>query len=68
VERRNGSLDVEVSDDGVGGADPNAGSGLEGLRDRISAIDGWLAIDSLPRKGTVVRASLPVTELGAVSS
>ena len=60
VERRNGSLEVAVVDDGVGGADPNAGSGLEGLRDRISAIEGTLEIDSRPGEGTVVRASLPV--------
>ena len=60
VERRNGSLEVAVADDGVGGADPNAGSGLEGLRDRISAIEGTLDIDSRPGEGTVVRASLPV--------
>ena len=60
VERRNGSLEVAVADDGVGGADPNAGSGLEGLRDRISAIEGTLEIDSRPGEGTVVRASLPV--------
>ena len=65
VERRNGSLEVAVADDGVGGADPNAGSGLEGLRDRISAIEGTLEIDSRPGEGTVVRASPSGAELGA---
>jgi PAS domain S-box-containing protein len=61
VERRNGSVDVEIADDGIGGADPSAGSGLEGLRDRVAAIEGTLEIDSRPRRGTVVRATLPVT-------
>jgi signal transduction histidine kinase len=60
VERRNGQLDVEIGDDGVGGADPSAGSGLQGLRDRIAAVDGTLEVSSRPRKGTVVRAHLPV--------
>jgi PAS domain S-box-containing protein len=60
VERRNGQLDVEIGDDGVGGADPSAGSGLQGLRDRIAAVDGTLEVSSPPCKGTVVRAHLPV--------
>src|SRR5918992_3544622 len=60
VERRNSHLEVEVGDDGVGGADPATGSGLEGLRDRIAAVDGTLAITSPPRAGTVLRAQLPI--------
>ena len=60
VERRAGRLDVEIGDDGVGGADPSTGSGLQGLRDRIAALDGTLEVTSRPRKGTVVRARLPV--------
>jgi signal transduction histidine kinase len=51
---------VEVADDGVGGADPNGGSGLGGLRDRVEALDGRLVIDSPPGRGTLVRAELPV--------
>ena len=54
-----------AADDGVGGADPSVGSGLDGLRDRISAIEGTLEIDSRPRAGTVVRAALPVADLPA---
>ena len=60
VERRNGHLEVEIGDDGVGGARPSTGSGLQGLRDRIAAIDGTLEVSSRPREGTVVRARLPV--------
>jgi PAS domain S-box-containing protein len=60
VTRRNGRLEVEIGDDGIGGVNPDGGSGLQGLRDRISALDGTLEIDSPPRAGTVVRALLPV--------
>jgi PAS domain S-box-containing protein len=51
---------VEVSDDGVGGADPSAGSGLSGLADRVGAFDGSLSVESPPGRGTVVRAVLPL--------
>jgi signal transduction histidine kinase len=59
VRRVNGSVTVEVRDDGVGGADPAAGSGLRGLADRVSALDGRLDVDSPPGGGTTVRAVLP---------
>jgi len=59
VRRRNGSVTVEVRDDGVGGADPAAGTGLRGLADRVSALDGRLDVDSPPGAGTTVRAVLP---------
>jgi PAS domain S-box-containing protein len=55
-----GQLGVEVGDDGAGGADRRAGSGLEGLRDRIAAVSGTLTIDSRPGAGTVLRARLPI--------
>ena len=51
---------VEVADDGVGGADVTAGSGLRGLEDRLAAVDGRLAIDSPPGGGTRLRARIPV--------
>ena len=60
VERRSGHLDVVVGDDGVGGADLRRGTGLQGLRDRVAAVDGTLQIDSAPAAGTVVRARLPI--------
>jgi signal transduction histidine kinase len=52
----NGSATVEVHDDGVGGADSSAGSGLRGLADRVSALGGRLEIDSPAGEGTTVRA------------
>jgi PAS domain S-box-containing protein len=60
VERRGDQLAVEVGDDGIGGADLGAGSGLLGLRDRIAAVNGTLDIESRPAGGTVLRASVPV--------
>jgi signal transduction histidine kinase len=50
---------VEVRDDGVGGANPAAGSGLRGLADRVAALDGDLELDSRPGGGTTLRARLP---------
>ena len=51
---------VEVADDGVGGADAAAGSGLSGLADRVGACDGALSVRSPPGTGTTVRAVLPL--------
>src|SRR5918999_2745747 len=51
---------VEVADDGVGGADPGRGSGLRGLADRISALDGTLVLSSPEGAGTLLRAEIPV--------
>ncbi len=59
VERANGRVEVEVRDDGVGGADPGAGSGLRGLADRVAALDGRLDVESPAGEGTVVRAVIP---------
>jgi len=59
VWRDDGHVEVEVSDDGVGGADPDNGSGLRGLNDRVSALDGELELDSCDGGGTVVRARIP---------
>jgi signal transduction histidine kinase len=59
VARENGSVVVEVADDGIGGADPGLGSGLRGLSDRISALGGRLEVDSSPGVGTTVRARIP---------
>jgi signal transduction histidine kinase len=50
---------VEVSDDGVGGADPAAGSGLQGLADRVEALGGTLEVASPPGEGTSLRAEIP---------
>jgi signal transduction histidine kinase len=53
-------LVVEVSDDGVGGADPGKGSGLRGLSDRVEALGGGLRVSSVQGAGTTVRAELPL--------
>jgi signal transduction histidine kinase len=53
-------LYVEISDDGVGGADVETGSGLRGLRDRVDAIDGKLEVISPPGEGTRLTAVLPL--------
>jgi signal transduction histidine kinase len=53
-------LTIAVRDDGQGGADPERGSGLRGLTDRVAALGGQLAIESPPDGGTIVRADLPL--------
>jgi signal transduction histidine kinase len=53
------SLVVEVVDDGIGGADPSAGSGLRGLDDRVAAIGGRMEVVSEPGAGTTIRAVIP---------
>ena len=55
----NDEVDVQVTDDGIGGADPAKGSGLRGLADRVSALDGRLQVSSEPGRGTTVRARIP---------
>ena len=50
---------IEVADDGVGGADPGAGSGLRGLDDRVRAHGGRLSVTSPPGRGTTIRVSFP---------
>jgi signal transduction histidine kinase len=60
VRRSNGRATVEVSDDGIGGADAARGSGLRGLADRVAALDGSLSLDSPAGQGTRVQAEIPV--------
>ena len=62
VEPVDGQLVVCVSDDGVGGAKPDGGSGLQGLEDRVGALDGTTAVESRPGEGTTVRAAIPLAE------
>ncbi len=54
------SVIVTVVDDGCGGADPAAGTGLRGLRDRVAALDGALTIDSPTDRGTRIVAEIPL--------
>jgi len=54
---------VVVADDGVGGADPDDGTGLRGLVDRVAALDGQLEVVSPVGGGTRVHATLPLVEV-----
>jgi signal transduction histidine kinase len=49
-----------IADDGVGGAEPSVGSGLNGLRDRIEALGGRFSIDSPRGEGTRITAEMPM--------
>ncbi len=60
VSRDNGLARVEVRDDGIGGADPAAGTGLRGLADRVEALDGAFEVTSPPGDGTIIRAEIPI--------
>jgi signal transduction histidine kinase len=57
-----GVLVVEVQDDGAGGADPAAGSGLTGLADRISVVDGRLLLSSPAGGPTLIRVEIPCAQ------
>jgi PAS domain S-box-containing protein len=60
VGHDNGTAQVEVVDDGVGGADASGGSGLRGLADRVEALGGRLMVTSPVGEGTAGRAQRPV--------
>jgi len=59
LSRCNGTLRVEVLDDGVGGADPGRGTGLRGLEDRVAALRGSFAVENPAGGGTRVFAEIP---------
>ncbi len=59
VRRLDGTLRVVVRDNGVGGASPARGSGLAGLADRVSGVDGQLSVSSPPGGPTVLTVELP---------
>jgi signal transduction histidine kinase len=52
-------LRIVVTDDGAGGADPALGTGLRGLADRVSGVDGRLHVVSPPGGPTVLTVELP---------
>jgi signal transduction histidine kinase len=66
VSADDGTVTATVRDDGRGGADPTGGSGLTGVRDRVEAIGGRLAIVSPPGGGTTLTAELPLAAQPAV--
>ncbi|MFC4529694.1 sensor histidine kinase [Sphaerisporangium dianthi] len=53
------TLVLQVEDDGVGGADPAAGSGLAGLADRVAVVDGVMTLSSPPGGPTSLRVEIP---------
>jgi signal transduction histidine kinase len=59
IGRRGDRLAIDVTDDGGGGADPAAGSGLRGLQERVRALDGWMNVISPPGGPTSVLVELP---------
>ncbi|HEY6069258.1 MAG TPA: sensor histidine kinase [Gaiellaceae bacterium] len=59
AHQHDGMLVVEVSDDGIGGARANNGSGLSGLADRVEALGGKLRVESPPGGGTRVVGEIP---------
>jgi signal transduction histidine kinase len=53
-----GTLTVMISDDGIGGADIT-GTGLSGLADRVSGVDGRMSVESPSGGPTIIAAELP---------
>jgi signal transduction histidine kinase len=59
VTRLDGQVRASIIDDGAGGADPLAGTGLRGLADRVEALGGHLSVSSAQGAGTTVAATVP---------
>jgi signal transduction histidine kinase len=59
IVRDSNALVIDISDDGIGGADAAGGSGLIGLHDRVEALNGSLRIESPPGRGTRLHAEIP---------
>ena len=59
IRREGNWLRITVTDDGRGGADPDNGSGLRGLKDRIAALDGSFALSSPEGRGTRLTVEIP---------
>jgi signal transduction histidine kinase len=65
VRRADGLVTVDVTDDGVGGADASHGSGLSGLTDRVAALDGTLCVDSPAGDGTRLHVEISCEPVAA---
>jgi len=68
VTEDDGTLRLRVSDDGVGGAQPDEGTGLTGLRDRVEALGGSIDVISPAGHGTVLDVSLPIEPTSGATS
>ena len=64
MEARDGNLRIHVHDDGRGGAALGHGSGLIGIKDRIEALGGRIALHSPPGSGTTLPIVLPLDHRG----
>jgi signal transduction histidine kinase len=62
--RRDASIELEIGDDGVGGADPRCGTGLTGLKDRVDTLGGTISFASPAGAGTAIRVKLPAALAG----
>jgi signal transduction histidine kinase len=58
---RSGVLELRIADDGIGGATPGGGSGLVGLKDRVNALAGELAVTSPSGQGTTLSVTIPLS-------
>jgi signal transduction histidine kinase len=61
ARRSSNQLLLDITDNGVGGADTASGTGLAGLADRAAALDGTLTVDSPDGGPTCVHVELPIT-------
>jgi signal transduction histidine kinase len=59
IRREGGWLRITVADNGRGGADPDKGTGLRGLKDRIAALDGRFSLVSPAGRGTTLTVEIP---------
>jgi signal transduction histidine kinase len=59
ARHQDSTLTVDISDDGHGGADPERGTGLTGLADRVAVINGKVSLSSPPGGPTLLRMELP---------
>jgi signal transduction histidine kinase len=59
VQADDGGIQLSIRDDGIGGADPNQGSGLIGLRDRVETLGGSINIASGAATGTSLFVKIP---------
>jgi signal transduction histidine kinase len=68
LSHASGMLRAEVTDDGAGGADPAAGTGLAGVERRLATFDGILAVSSPPGGPTIVVIEVPCASSSAKTS
>jgi signal transduction histidine kinase len=68
LDVRETTLQLEIRDDGIGGADPTHGSGLLGLRDRVEALGGTLHVTSPAGSGTTLLIELPLESRSSPAS